>query len=199
MLGLVLTAAMALVAFAGVGSASATSLCTSFGFESELCEGEVLPANTPLELGAEAGTYVKFEGGLSRSCSKAVLKGSNYEESGEPLVGGFGTVQFSGCMGAYPIVGTPEPWIAEFTRTTGGDGTVKITGGGGAEVGYRELGGGYPFNCWYKAKSMELDFVGGSPAKLIASKEPFKGSCGEQKVSGTFVFSQPNPLFLGDL
>jgi len=172
-------------------------MCTEV--KGDACSGSILGANTEFEYQLEKGTSLKLNNGVTiLECNEAYTGGFTTAESGEPLMAS-GLEAGMECPTSTEMLG--QPWKAAFSRTTGGNGTVTLTSSTEAELGWRETIP-YPpyYPCERRAPSIVLDFKGGAPAKLVAANEILKGKkCGELKVSGTFQFATPNPLFLGSL
>lgn len=184
MLSLAAVAAMALMAFVGVGSASATTLCKT---NVEPCPAEWdYPAGTVITGSLVPNTSAVLHAGIANiTCSESTAEIKTTETSGEPLKGDLINLTFNGCNCRVSVLkpltanGTQAP--GSITATGGGNGSVKLENGVEVEV---ECSG---VVCVYGGEATGLEVQGGNPAKLVATPEKVK----IKKLSGSFLCTNP--------
>jgi hypothetical protein len=189
MLGLAAVAAMALAAFAGAGTASATTVCTS-GTTTSPCLSGQKPYSGKIVAKLKAGTEAVLSGSLSVKCKESVVSGTT-NSSG---VGTIESATFKSCT-TCPTVTSLTPWGAKAITGTAPNGTMVV------EKPVVHLEGCFGFaKCTASATSVTLDVIGGTPAMVIAKAEPLTISgfgCG---TSGTWTaeyeVTTPTSLFL---
>lgn len=188
-LGLAAVAAMALAAFAGAGTASATTVCTAGTTLSPCLSGQT-PYSGKIVGKLKAGTEAVLAGNLNVKCKESVVSGTT-NSSGE---GKIESATFTNCT-TCPKVTSLTPWNAKAVTGTAPNGTMLVEN----PVVHLENCFGFA-KCTASAKSVTLDVIGGSPAKIIASNEPLTISgfgCGS---SGTWTaeyeVTSPSSLYL---
>lgn len=174
-LGFAVAAVMAVMAFAGAGSASAAVLCTT----NEACstshvteEGEMLDVGdvlvgTAKNLVLTATPEVK--------CSHSVTEVEVTEAS--PVAGEVTNLEFTGCAAQTILGPTPcsvavenLPYAGTVTKGSGGNGTLNVSGISGDPEAFVECGG--IIVCTYGNAEFKLPISGGNPVKITASNVP---------------------------
>jgi hypothetical protein len=157
MLGLAAVAAMALTAFLGASSASATVLCKTSLTTGCHAAGWAYPSGTTIDASVESGTKATLEtlGGLIRDeCSESTVKGSTTTtgSSSETIKGTVETanLSFGGCTATTDVLEGGElevHWIAgtdngtltakkfQVTVVIGGESCIYGTGTTGTDLG----------------------------------------------------------------
>jgi hypothetical protein len=162
-LALAAVATMAVLAFAGAGSASATVLCEA---NEDPC-GEPLPAGTVLKGETEeAGTY---EGGeLKGTCkSSFVAKTTNGGGKESPVTAEITSLTFSSCTGSCATVKAANlPYAASMEATGEGNGKMLVQKGSGGGEPAVEVTCGKESPCRYGAPTETWKLEGGHPAHL---------------------------------
>jgi hypothetical protein len=163
MLGLVTVAMVAVFAFVGAGSASATVLCEA---NEDPC-AVPLPSGTVLKGETEeAGTY---EGGeLKGKCNSSfVAKTTSNGGKEKTVTAEITSLTFSSCTGSCATVKAANlPYAASMEATGEGNGkmTVEKGSGGGEPAVDLTCGGESP--CRYGAPTETWKLEGGHPAHL---------------------------------
>lgn len=163
MLGLAAVAAMAVAAFAGASTASAT-VCTE-GTTTSPCGSGHTPYSGSIVAKLVPGTSAVLEGTLKVSCSESEVAGTT-NSAGE---GKLTSVTFKKCSNCPTVTSENLPWTAKATGS-GGNGTMTV-------FNPRVLLQGCFFGaatCRATATEVNLEVIGGKPAKVIASNEPLK-------------------------
>lgn len=212
-IGLTAIAALAVMAFVGAGSASATVLCSQPPEEgTELCPaGSTLPSGTTFKASLETGTKLTLWS--YQSCSGSQFSGESTAASGEPLPA-FGTFPtLSSCTWGCKIT-WPEKVNQQFSHTEAGDGNLTLRAGSEGPPRYRqECSFPAQFTCEWQAANLgeeelpgaEYAVEGGSPARLIASNQIYNriyafGSTNwcpqELSISGAYTVTSPTSLYL---
>ncbi|HET8956431.1 MAG TPA: hypothetical protein VFN18_12305 [Solirubrobacterales bacterium] len=184
-LGLLGIAVAAVVAFGGVGTASATELCT-VGIEP--CPGETLEsAGTALEA---TTTLLTITAGASGNitCTHSLIKGKTTDAGGkgkdvEATIESF-TASGKGpggeCTNDLAFGGTASctvspvnlPWKAPLSKSALPDGTMTWSSSGKGDPGFTVKCATQMMECIFSATKHVLDFKGGKPALLKAVDEP---------------------------
>jgi hypothetical protein len=180
MLGLLAVAAAALMAFAGV--ASATTLTSPTG------------TTYTGEIKAEAGTTELHCPFTTVSCTKSTVAGK-VENSGAGVTAGgkISSLTFTGCN--FPVT-VLKPGSLEIHHTSGYNGTLTSTG---AEITIETS----IASCLYKTSATDVgSLTGGSPAKLAINSAAiprtghsfFCGSSGQW--TGSYEVTSPTSLYV---
>jgi hypothetical protein len=186
MLGLAVVAALALAALAGVGSASATSLCSAW--EHPCAAGKQL--SLPQTLNAHATKFTLTTSGLEpANCNSPELKlqASKKEASGI-ITGQVTALNVNTCSVGWcgKAEATHLPYNAEIKATGGGSGTVTLSSSGAGKPAIKLNGckfGGNEANCVFGASKITSQLTGGNHASLAVSKttlsleEGYVGAC----------------------
>jgi hypothetical protein len=190
MLGLTAVAAMALAAFAGAGTASATTVCTSGTTTSPCLTGQT-PYSGKIVAKLKPGTKAVLKGSLNVECTESVVSGTT-NSKGE---GKIESATFAGTCTTCPKVTSLTPWNAHAVTGTAPNGQLIVE----KPVVHLEQCFGFA-KCTATASAVELEVIGGSPARVIAKEEPLTISgfgCG---TSGTWTaeyeVTTPSSLFL---
>ena len=195
----------------GVNSSTppGTQLCK---VQEGLCEVYGLGTKLTSGLESEVKFVFPYEGEeLEPPCRVSTMSGATTKE-GEVLIGELTALSFKECGGGLCTVTAQHlPYKAEIKATSGGNGTLTwSSGGGGAPaVAIKCLG---MTKCIYGATEMAFTITGGSPAKLSNSgvalkrEEGSEGACGEvgakwegvAAVEGKVLYkiTSPSPLFV---
>ena len=196
-LGLCLLAALAVMAFGGAGTASATKLCS---VNTSPCPaGNTYGKGTAIKAQLVAGTTSTMNSGfVNISCTESTISGKTTSEGGAGAVtGSISSVTWKGCtsgLGACTASALNTPWAAEVTGS-GGNGTMSISGPGGKFT----CGG---VTCEYGASKASVSVTGGNPATIKASSISFSKTGGgflcssTASWSGTYEATAPKPLFI---
>jgi hypothetical protein len=194
MLSLAAVAAIAAMAFIGVGTASATTLCS---VNTNPCPEGSRYTSVPVEAALEAGTEAVLTGPVPVKCTTSTVKGKSEGTSGNPLTGHITGLTFgptcSGCTEVEPLLPVGGYTVHVSAGATQGNGTMTVLG---AEVHLRKCPLGT--SCLATAKEVVLDVTGGNPAKVVAKEEPITLSCSLSSGSwtATYVVSTPKPVFV---
>lgn len=195
--GLCVCCALAAVAVMGVGSASATKLCS---VNSSPCPaGNTYTKGTAIKAQLVPGTKSTMSSGfVNISCSESTISGKTTSDGGAGAVtGSISSVTWKNCtsgLGACTASALNTPWSAEVTGS-GGNGTMSIGGAGGKFT----CGG---TTCEYAASKASVSVSGGSPATIKASSISFTKIGGgflcssTASWSGTYEATAPKPLFI---
>jgi hypothetical protein len=156
-------ATMAVLAFAGAGTASATVLCEA---NEDPCAAP-LPSGTVLKGETEEpGTY---EGGeLKGKCSSAfVAKTTNGGSKEGSVTAEITSLTFSSCTGSCATVKAANlPYAASMEATGEGNGKMLVQKGSGGGEPAVDLICGKESPCRYGAPTMTWKLEGGHPAHL---------------------------------
>ena len=181
MLGLLAVAAAAMMAFAGV--ASATTLTSPSG---TTYTGNIAASAGLTELHGEA---------FSVACNKSAVSGKVEKHGAGVTAGGnIGSLTFSEC--SFPVT-VLKAGSLEVHATSGGNGTLTSSG---AEI---TIHGPFGINCLYKTSGTDVgNLTGGSNAKLDIDSSliprtgdsAFCGAAGEW--TGSYNVTTPNPLIV---
>ncbi len=205
MLGLAAVAAMALMAFIGAGSASASELCST---NTAPCTGTMYPEKTAISAklkGSTVATLTTSTGTVR--CAKSTVGGetTNTGTTGEAVFGTITSLTFTECKLAFfftcSIASVGLPATAEVAATGGGKGSMTVTEDGSGEPGATVecFGGG--LNCTFTTPDITLDVNGGNPAIVVASQEELVAEGTEcptevSKWDAEYEVTAPKPLFV---
>jgi hypothetical protein len=184
MSGLAVLAAMATMAFAGAGSASADVLCLSGLTAGGECTGV---GHTELTIKALGSSELKTEVGnvTCHTDVEGLLEKSLGSHKG--LLGKISSLSWTKCEGTCDAAKPLNlPWHALGSGLN--QHMVVSSGGTGNPTGLLEGCTFFNVNCQYSAASVLLNFVGGNPAKLVASNVPLtrSGHSGFCSATGTW-------------
>jgi hypothetical protein len=133
LLGLAAVAALAVMAFVGAGSASATTLCKqNVGAKNECPLASVYPKSTTLQ-GHSTNFKVTFQEYSPITCSSDLKIETEGQNLGNPLKGQITSIEFSKCEGS-TCAGPAAvyiPWATELQAAEGGGKLTASNGGGG--------------------------------------------------------------------
>lgn len=211
MLGLA-ALAVASMAFIGVGSASAT----------ELCSTTTNPCTSPYGVGTViAGSSTNAT--LTSSLGNVVCSGSSMEgkttsqgSSKTNVEGTIEKVSFSGCTLTTPFGGgihncsvTPinTPWKAvvatEITGVVNDNGLMTVSSDGNGEPGAKVDCGASVLRCQFTASSIVLNVNGGTSPTVVAKEEPLNravyegGLCPSTSTwDANYSITKPTPLYV---
>jgi hypothetical protein len=167
MLGLVVAAALAAMAFVGAGSASATTLCKA---NENPCNNPY-PSGTKVKAQLETGTEAVLTTSLATvKCTVSKSEGVTKAQSGEPLPGEVTNLTFESCKTG--LVGCTVstvnlPYTAAVSATGGGNGTFTASSSGKGNPGAKVVCVGV-LNCTFTTAEATLTALGGEPARLKA-------------------------------
>jgi hypothetical protein len=205
--GLVAAAALAVMAFVGAGSASATTLCQE---NVNPCPaGQRYAKGTKLEASLKTGTnaVLTTKGGLLNptvTCKKSTTTDVLTAESGSPLLNEITALTFTECTanlgsGKCTVTSVNLPYKSELAATGSGNGTLTVTSGGKGNPGALVECGELP-TCTYGAAKFVLDAIGGAPGEVLAKEEPLSGGAfpcpPESKWTATYVVNNPTKGWL---
>jgi hypothetical protein len=185
-----LVAAFAALGVFGVGTASATILCTDAG-----C-GTVYKAGTAIELTLGSGTSARLTSGGSTiaTCTGSMAKGTTSSESGTPLTGTISSLTWSGCSQTTHTVTNGSlsiEWISETLN-----GTVV---GSGTQVTVQIFG----VSCTYgTGEGTHLGTLTGGEAPLLKIATTVTKTAGGFLCPGTagwdaeYVATEPHAVFV---
>jgi len=193
MLGLAAVAAMALMAFVGAGTASATTLCRT---NVTTCEPawDVAQGST-LDASLKSGTSAILEtaGGLIRdTCTTSTVKGTTTNTSGTTVSGTVENLTFEGC--------------SVKTQVLEQDGTLEIASNGEVKAkGFRVTVEILGESCIYTAGTGTKlgTLTGGSPATLTVSAtiginaaESGANCAPSSNWTATYTITEPSALWV---
>lgn len=210
-MGLFAVATLALTAFIGVGSASATetTLCKTATVSPYCASEDRYPSETALE--ASAGE-VKIVTDLAIvKCGEATISGETEAQAGDPLpvdisawtLGTAGTAGRCGTNSAMTnCTVTPNnlPYDGSLAWTSGGSGALSLGNGGSGQPGWL-VNCPLLMHCNFTLEPT-LSVQGGSPAQLVASKTSLGNSGGLYCPSKatleavTYTVDSPAPAFV---
>lgn len=196
-LGLALTATLALTAVIGISSASATVLCKE---NATTCPAaSIYPSGTTIEAKLKTGTTFTVKSTFNYSCTGSTIGGKTLAEKGAPLPAEVSTMSFSGCSGNCTAVEALNlSYTGEIERGTGGNGTVNLSSGGKGTPSLRMTGCAFGTTCVYSAPKIGL--TGGNPASLAIESEIIKlegsGLCPSSAlVVANYEVTSPKPAY----
>lgn len=196
-LALCLLGALAAMALAGAGTASATKLCS---VNTSPCPaGNTYGKGTSIKTQLVAGTKsVMSSGFVTITCTESSMNGKTTSEGGAGAVTGeITSVTWKGCtsgLGSCTASSLKTPWPAEVTGS-GGNGTMSVKNAAGKFT----CGG---TTCEYEASKASVSITGGNPARAKASNVSFSKIGGGFLCSSTaswtseYEVTAPNPLFV---
>jgi len=212
MLGLAVVAALALTALAGVGSASATTLCKKT--VSPCPAGETYALGTVIEGHTSSVTLETTEGLFNPviTCATSTFSGKTTSVTASPtsLTGSIERLTFTGCIdsvaaGFCSTVVANLPLTAHITTagaSSSGNGTLTLTG---FEITFLcHAMGTSSFgvdHCRYKGEVV-MGLTGGTPASALANNQTLTKSGGDfgcpNKADWTakYTITKPSPLFV---
>jgi len=204
-LGLALVAAMALMAFVGSSTASATVLCKTNPkagageATGTICpSGEAYPENTTIEAKLTTGTKAKLITSFKTiECGKSAVKGETSAEVAEPLTGPEGTLTFEECNCEVKVLKAGKLSTEHIAGTH--NGTLKSTGNESTVVCSSIFGN---VHCIYATENTDVGtLTGGNPATLKAEatipKLATNALCSEKSEwSASYEVTAPKPLFV---
>ncbi|MGN6254862.1 MAG: hypothetical protein ACTHO8_07765 [Solirubrobacterales bacterium] len=194
LLGLAAIAAAALLAFAGI--ATATTLTSP--------AGTTLPAGTSIHLQLKAGTKTVLHGAFGNTeCEESTLEGktANTGSSTETVHGPVETLIYGTCNCTVVVLKKGELAIHTLTATADGNGTVTASG---QEVTTKCNFFGIEYHCIWNTSGTDLGtLTGGTPA-LLAENATFTReggnsgtACGKSGTwTGDYEVTSPKPLLV---
>jgi hypothetical protein len=193
MLGVTAVAAMALMAFAGAGSASATKLCTN-NLSTTFCSAHE-PIGTTVEATLSGTSILETTGGtVLDTCTGSTVKGktSNTAATGEPVKVKVETLSWLNCTRTTHTLKTGELQIHHIANTD--DGTLTATG---IQWTVQTIFG----SCVYgPVGSLDLGTVhGGNPAVITINTivPKLSGTCpSEARLTAHYTITTPKPLYI---
>lgn len=203
MLGLAAIAAMAITAFAGAASASASELCST---NTSPCTGTKYGVGTALEATSTSAVLTTTGGFINPTvtCTHSAVKGSvtNAGGKGSNVVGTINSLTFTSCSysgGKCTVTSTGTPYLATGTATGGGNGTLTVENDGSGNPGASVACEGLPV-CSYSSGDVSMSVTGGNPAKIVANKVLLTGGsfpCPTDATwTATYTVLKPSPLFI---
>lgn len=212
MAGLAAIAALAMMAFVGAGSASATALCKTPAEEEEgktICfEEERYPAGTIIE---GKSSEVRFGSAthVHMKCTESRFRGKTQATEATSIPVQFESWSFGGCT-------APPGYTCTLTVSEPGpSGGIEWTGSNSGTLGETPFPSvtmvcGQFYKCAISDQSpvvFELNSTGpaGEPSTLVATEQPLvftpvQGSCpffGEStKLTATYEITAPKPLYV---
>jgi hypothetical protein len=205
MLGLAAVAAMALMAFVGASSASATVLCKTTGSpQPGETTGTTCAAGWAYSSGQEIHAVnvgnvtldAKFK---NITCTSSTVKGTTNAEEGTPLGGPEGTLTFGGCNCTVTVLhaGTLTiEWIPDSHN-----GTLRSTGNETTTI-CTVLG--LPVHCTYVTNNTHVGVLAGgtdptftASAHIPVDEANSDGVCPEESTwTATYTVTTPQPLYI---
>lgn len=198
-LGLCLVVALAAMAVMGVGTASATKLCS---VNTAPCPAEsTYGKGTSIKAQLVAGTKSTMASGFTTvTCTESTMSGKTTSAgggAGVAVTGEISSVTWKSCtsgLGSCTASALNTPWSAEVTGS-GGSGTMSVTKAGGKFT----CGG---VTCEYEASKASVSVTGGNPARIKAASVSFSKIGGSIFCSSTaswtseYEATSPKPLFI---
>ncbi len=187
------SACLAVLAFLGAGTASATVLCKA---NETACSGaNTHPAGTTIEASLAPATKFVIAGPLNVECSESNLTAKTTAQAGSPLGAEITALTFGKCMTCPEVKAESLPATSDIEKSGSGNGTFTPQS---INLDMKKC---YGFtSCKLTVANPKLQFTGGSPAELALKEVPVKLSgfgCGtEGKMSVTYDISKPAPLFV---
>lgn len=192
---LVTCAALAVIAFSGIGSASASTICMVEGASKKCPAGKEYPARE-YKAGLTTGTKVELEllpGPVLLECTVSTIVMKTNEESGNPINGEMKTLTFGGghcsefCESA-TAVNTPYASKTSFLAGDGnkdGDLVLSKSGVNNPPIIKLTKCGINQVTCEYTAKSGLFGYriLGGTPGALLVDHNLFNYSAGSGEMA----------------
>jgi hypothetical protein len=205
-LGLAAVAAMALAAFVGAGTASATELCST---NTSPCTGTMYPAGTKIESKLKAGTKAVLTNPITNvTCTGSGVGGatSTTGSSTETVKGSITAFSFTGCSDTFGDTCTVTtlnlPYNAEIHTTeekANGNGKLTVRSSGKGNPGATVVCGAF-INCTFTTALATLHVDGGNPALATALGIPLLRTGGlcpkEANWDAEYEVTTPKPLFV---
>ena len=179
--GLTAVAALAFMAFVGLGTASATTLCKTGTPEESVCgagAGKKKTSATDESITASS-TNSKLTGGSATfniSCTSSSTTVTATGNSGTTVPGEVTALSFTGCSTESGITCTNPsvknlPYPGSIEAGTGGDSKLKTEKGTEAEpkIGASIVCGGF-VSCEFLTNKAELTGTNGSPTNFVAKE-----------------------------
>ncbi len=199
MLGLAAVAAMALMAFVGAGTASATVLCKTTLTTGCAAAGQDYPAGTKIHATSEGSAVLETTGGVVLdTCTGSTVKGktSNTGGASETVSGPIEELAWGACS---RTTNTLKLGSLEVHHIAGTDnGTLTATGG--IEVTILTIFGTCTFGT---GANLDIGRVtGGAPAtidtdKTVVPKIAGNAACPAHGVwNANFIVTEPTPLYV---
>jgi hypothetical protein len=199
MFGLCLLGVVAAMAVMGVGTASASKLCTEN--KTPCPAGSTIASGTALKGQLRPGTEAVFTTSLlTVKCTESTIEGKTTSAGGGAGVnvkGEIATVTWKNCKSGSTSCTTTAlglPWLSEVSGSAG-SGTMTVN----KAAGKFTCGG---VTCEYEAASAATSVTGGNPAIVKASSVSFKKKGGSFLCPATSTWSSeyeittPKPLFV---
>ena len=209
LLSLAAMAVLALVAFAGAGSASATVLC---GTSASPCASP-LPNDTTLRMDIKTSTNMLMttSGGFVNptfTCTSSALDLTTTSAGGAAVtnlagdlrgmtLSGCSSANPAGCSSAWTVTGLPTAWSVMWT--TGNNGTLSLAT---PVMTVSCVLSGIPVNCSFgNGGSVTGSVTGGTPAEVRFINQTLAITAGfgcptAAQVNATYSVTTPSPLFL---
>jgi hypothetical protein len=195
MLGICVIAAL-VMAMAGAGTASATTLCKAS--EDPCGAGNRYPSGTKFTMSLQTGTQfvLKTSTGAEQKCPTGTLLPQTGAESAASLPLTFET-KISGCGGSCTTTQILYlPWSGSLEATGSGKGTLVLK-----KVGFRLSGCPLGLTCEFIGENLETS-MSGSPLQAAYEKTPLTLAsgppllCGEGTLNAAYVVTSPSSLFI---
>jgi hypothetical protein len=154
-------AAMALMALAGAGTASATALCNAN--EVTCSAGHTYAIGTNIHAVLEEGQTAQLSGGpVSDTCEESTMT-IKTTKAGTPLISSISQLTFNSCD-CTTTTSVHLPFLGAWARTTTGNGTITASTGGTGNPGLTVTCAG--LHCVYESASASMVITGGNPATI---------------------------------
>lgn len=197
--GLAAIAVVAAMAFVGVSSASATTLCST---KTNPCTG------TTYGVGQEIIAHspkAELKGTITVTCESDAS--GKVTALGTPIVGSLVNLSFTNCSGCSKAETLNLPYKAEISASgaNDGNGTFKASSGGKGAPGAKLTGcTGFNLECVFSVTggTASLSANGGAPGTLVAKEVPLTrtgGSalCGSSATwTATYTINTPSSIFV---
>ncbi len=197
--GLCLLGVVAAMAVMGVGTASATKLCSEN--KTPCPAGSTVKTGSAIKAQLVAGTKSVFTTSLLVvECSESTIEGKTTNEGGSgaavPVKGEITSVVWKSCKaggGSCTAAALGLPWTSEVTGSEG-NGTMTVLKSGGKFT--------CTVTCEYEAASLATSATGGNPAVIKANKASLKKKGGSFLCPSTATWTSeyevttPKPLFV---
>lgn len=200
--------AVAAVSFAGGGSASAATLCST---NTNPCTGTIYGAKTPISAQLKGKATAVFSTVVTDvTCKQSTLGGetTNAGGAGKPVAASIASATFTGCetTGGNSCTVTAQaarfPWGAAFLNEgTGGNGSVTLSSGGKGNPAIEiSCLMGIILSCTFQKVSIKYSITGGTPAvakvKELLEEEGGANCAGSALFTGEYEFTAPKALFV---
>jgi hypothetical protein len=191
---------MAIMAFVGAGTASATALCKAN--ETTCTAGNTYAIGTSIHAVLEPGQIAHLEAGpVNDECEESTMQGKS-TKAGTPIIGTIEQLTFAKCS-CTTSNAIHLPYKSEGAAGAGGNGTLTASTSGAGKPGGTVTCAGV--HCVYETASAAVSVTGGTPATAAANVEMALNTgesdflclfTGAAHWKANYNVTSPSPLFI---